>query len=59
MSSSWKSDYASRNTSEPGKASLRDIAVVNLPEVAKPDTYWEATAECTNMAARSRTGWRV
>lgn len=59
MSSFWSSDYASRNTSEPGKASLHNIAVVNLPKVAKPETYWEVTVKCTNMAARSKTGWRV
>lgn len=59
MLSFWSSDYASRTTSEPGKASLRNTAVVNLPKMAKPETYWEETVKRTNMAARSKTGWRV
>jgi hypothetical protein len=53
------SDYVSRNENEPSKASLHNFAVVNLPDMAKPETYREATTISTGMAARSKMGWRA
>ena len=51
------SGYATRNANEPSKASLVEFAVVNLPEMAKPATYHQATANSGDMAARSTMGW--
>jgi len=53
------SDYVGRNANEPSQASLHNYAVVNLPEVVKPDTKREETIESTVLAARSKMGWHA
>ena len=35
------------------------IAVVSLPKMVKPETYREATTKSSDMAARSKMGWRA
>ena len=53
------SGHVSRSASEPSEASLRNIAVVSLPEMVKPDTCSEATTIRSCMAARGSMGWRA
>jgi len=53
------SDYVSRNANEPSQASLHKFAVVSLPKMVKPETYREATTKSSDMAARSKMGWRA
>ena len=55
MLSFWSSDYASRNTSEPG-TSLRNTAVVNLPKMAKPETYWEENGKTHQYGCTEQDG---